>query len=93
MRRSARHNERLGGCLLHPGLQPAQLNGRFAVTPGNDVKKFAVAERRAGLFDHGPGYVDEARQEVDVLEVPQQAHRTLPRCGQPFGVESFGFII
>lgn len=61
------HAKGLRGCLVHPGLQPPQLNVGLSVTPGRDVQGFPLAEGRAGLFDHVPGTVYEACQEIEVL--------------------------
>lgn len=64
-----------------------------ATMPGRDLQRLPVAARRAGLLGHGPNDVYGACQETEALEVPEQAHRPLARCGQPFGVESFCFVI
>src|SRR3712207_9294777 len=68
-RASGRHQKNLGGCLLHPRLEPLDLGCRLSLASLDDLEELPVAGALRGLADHGPGDVAEVRHQVEVVQI------------------------
>src|SRR5829696_4007474 len=72
---SLRHDQRLRRGLLEPGRQPGELHLRLALAPVDDPAQLGVADAERRLLHRRPGDVDEACEQVEVLQVAQQPER------------------
>ena len=86
-------DQRLRCGLLHSGLQPSELNGSLPIAVRHDAEQFCVPQTLSGLLNHGPRDVDQAGQEIEILQVPEEPDGSGACGGEPVDVETFRLVI
>jgi hypothetical protein len=65
----------------------------LAVAVGHNGEEFGVPQSLACLLDDSPGDIDQTREKVQVLEIPEESYRSGPGLREPLGVEALGFVV
>ena len=83
-------DERLRSGLLDPRGQPGELSGCLRLAPRHDRDEVAVADGLGGgLADERPGDVDVADEQVQVVQVAEQADASASGVVQTVSVQPF----